>query len=301
MKNKFCNITAKILMSSVILSSGVVMASEFNADAKTTTTTKVATKKFTPKYSTKTVYKKKYPKSYAKLEKAMINHSGKATLVQSEFKKLSLQKELEELYEITDEISYNNPTKFVDSSGMLPVIKTYKLYSTGEVEFKYNFSKSISTKYTTAVNKKVATVANKIAKPSDSDYKKVKAVHDYVVKTMSYDYSIQKNKEPLTSHLAYGGLILNKGVCDSYAKSVQYLLNYMGVEAGLVIGEAGGVSHGWNYVKIDGKYYYLDATWNDTGKTKSFFLSNTTKLAKTHKWVKKDYTKATSNKYNNKY
>ena len=45
----------------------------------------------------------------------------------------------------------------------------------------------------------------------------------------------------------------------------------------------GGGRHGWNRVKIEGKWYWIDVTWMDCGKSidKNYYLKH--KLWKNHK------------------
>ena len=70
------------------------------------------------------------------------------------------------------------------------------------------------------------------------------------------------------------GVFLNgKAVCEGYARAMQYLLQKCGVEcaemAGYIQKDNGerGEGHAWNIVKIDGDYYYLDCTWDDSSNT----------------------------------
>ena len=53
-----------------------------------------------------------------------------------------------------------------------------------------------------------------------------------------------------------------KGVCAGYAFALQYLLMRAGIQSYYVVGIA-GENHAWNLAKIDGKWYYVDATWDD--------------------------------------
>ena len=57
-------------------------------------------------------------------------------------------------------------------------------------------------------------------------------------------------------------------VCNGYAMATFYLCNKAGVETRFIRGIGGNdtkVNHAWNAVKIDGKWYNIDVTWDDKG------------------------------------
>ena len=89
------------------------------------------------------------------------------------------------------------------------------------------------------------------------DYAKIKYVYETLIKRTEYDLDAPDNQT------IYSALVGGRSVCQGYAKSMQYLLNGMGVECTLVQGVAMGQPHGWNLVKSDGEYYYVDVTWGD--------------------------------------
>ncbi|MBR4605064.1 MAG: hypothetical protein IKO41_02395 [Lachnospiraceae bacterium] len=90
-----------------------------------------------------------------------------------------------------------------------------------------------------------------------SDYEKVKYVYETLIRDTEYDLNAPDNQT------IYSALVGKRSVCQGYAKSMQYLLNAMGLECTLIQGTAPGEPHGWNLVKSDGEYYYGDATWGD--------------------------------------
>jgi len=62
----------------------------------------------------------------------------------------------------------------------------------------------------------------------------------------------------------YGCLVNNLSQCEGYAKTLLYLARESGLSAMTVVGQTNdGVNHEWNIVRIDGKYYNIDLTWND--------------------------------------
>lgn len=114
------------------------------------------------------------------------------------------------------------------------------------------------------VSKKVTTIINSIIKKNMTELQKEKAIHDYLINTTKYNYDNFKNGiyDP-NDHSAYGPLILGTGVCDGYAKAMNLLLNKVGIESFVVVGIGNGTPHAWNIVKINGKYYNVDSTFDD--------------------------------------
>ena len=89
-----------------------------------------------------------------------------------------------------------------------------------------------------------------------SEYEKVKGVYEYLINNSVYD--LNNGGQTICPILVEG-----RGVCASYAKSTQYLLNKLGIQALVVSGTARGDGHAWNIVRIDGDYYQVDTTWGD--------------------------------------
>ena len=98
---------------------------------------------------------------------------------------------------------------------------------------------------------------------SMSEYDKVKLVYDYVITRDEYVENAKNNQNVISA------LVDKQTVCAGYAKAVQYLLNKLGIPTSYITGEILDVeegenaSHAWNLVKVDGNFYYLDATWGD--------------------------------------
>ena len=97
-----------------------------------------------------------------------------------------------------------------------------------------------------------------IAEASGSDYEKERFVHNRLSELFDY----QRNT---LDQSAYSGLVLNKTVCAGYARSFSYIMTRLGIPCYLCTGYA-GEAHGWNIIKLDGDYYNVDVTWDDTGE-----------------------------------
>ena len=95
-------------------------------------------------------------------------------------------------------------------------------------------------------------------------YDIVRTVHDYLIDTMDYDKSLEKDN----IYNIYGALINREAVCEGYAKSLKYILDDFGIPCVIVCGigqnsNGDTESHAWNYVRIDENWYAIDATWDD--------------------------------------
>ena len=115
-------------------------------------------------------------------------------------------------------------------------------------------------------------IHNKISSDM-SDYEKELAIHDYIVMNCTYDsvnHNNDNNTIPDTSYTSYGALVLGAAVCQGYSSAFKLFMNMLNIECDIITGQAGGESHAWNRVKIDGDYYLVDVTWNSSiSKAKS--------------------------------
>ena len=97
-----------------------------------------------------------------------------------------------------------------------------------------------------------------------SEYEKVKSIHDYIVNNTQYDYdNLLNGTVPEVSHSPLGVLQYGVAVCQGYAYAFELLCDLSGLECEFVGGVAGGGGHAWNQVKVDGKWYNIDVTWDD--------------------------------------
>ncbi|MBR6046416.1 MAG: leucine-rich repeat protein [Ruminococcus sp.] len=109
-------------------------------------------------------------------------------------------------------------------------------------------------------------------------YDKVLCANNFLVDKLEYAYDKSGDPDPSSwAHSIIGAMEYGKGVCECYSKTVQMLLNYIGEETIYCIGFGNGGTHAWDMMKMDdGKYYYLDVTWNDTTSGNIYFAAGTT-------------------------
>lgn len=118
-------------------------------------------------------------------------------------------------------------------------INDYKLRVDGYVE---NFIEELNEKYPEGA----------------TDYQIIKYVYETIIENTDYELNSPQNQNVLSV------MFYNKSVCQGYAKTVQLLLNRLGIECTMISGTGKeGELHAWNLVKADGDYYYVDATWGD--------------------------------------
>lgn len=116
------------------------------------------------------------------------------------------------------------------------------------------------------INNELTKIVNSIITNNMSDFNKIKTINKYIVDRYEYDDSLLSNN-------VYSALTTGKTICQGYAMTAYKMLNLAGIENRIVIGDLDGVAHGWNLVKLNGKWYHLDATNNDAANNK-YFLKN---------------------------
>lgn len=127
---------------------------------------------------------------------------------------------------------------------------------------EYIFEKNKIREHQKALKARV----DKLARPAKnfSDIEKEKYVHDFICENVRYD----KLKKAY-SHEIIGPLGQGVGVCEGIAKSVKILCDALNLWCIIAIcgnNPEKGIKyrHTWNIIRLDGKYYHLDATFDNT-------------------------------------
>lgn len=102
----------------------------------------------------------------------------------------------------------------------------------------------------------VNVVVKKCSKETDgSDYEKALWLHDWLLQQLDYDHSLKWSS-------AESALTRRLGTCQAYESAYSKLLTAAGITNAETRDTYDG--HTWNAVKLDGKWYQVDCTWDDT-------------------------------------
>lgn len=107
---------------------------------------------------------------------------------------------------------------------------------------------------------KVKWVVSNYIRPGMSEKQKARVLHNWVVNNSHYDSAKEVRDEKILLTEGYG-------VCEAYALCYFELLREAGVAVSVMSGEAkaSGEGHAWNLVRISGRWYHVDTTWDDPG------------------------------------
>ena len=142
---------------------------------------------------------------------------------------------------------------------------SYKYYpdSTAvEMMPQYLFSKDKIKEHRQAMETRVKKLARQAANLDEKG--KELFIHDFIVENVKYD----KLKKAY-SHEIIGALGNGVAVCEGMAKAVKILCDELNVWCIIALSEANldkGIKyrHAWNVIRIDGQYYHLDVTFDNT-------------------------------------
>jgi hypothetical protein len=158
----------------------------------------------------------------------------------------------------------DNPAIFYSSSFRV-LSDVYK--NKRVVQFDYQYPREVIVE--SAIRVKECLRAFDVVKDK-SDEEKEAYVHDYCLDHFSYDLSMGSD-----CHSVLGIVLHSSAVCEGIAKFVKLALDYLGLRSLVVSGKAKNPlygdrmeGHSWNIVKIDGKSYHLDVTFDITIKDK---------------------------------
>lgn len=192
------------------------------------------------------------------------------------------------------EISYGT-----ESSNITPITFKVSYNEAGRILQSLKKGTTLASSDTKALELKAIVDEVVKAVNGKTEYQKVVYIHDYIVKRAQYV------KPPTTiSYTAYGTLVKKEAYCQGYAESFGLLATASGLENRVVWANSlmndGTGTHGFNKVKVSGKWYNVDCTVDDPyenvdGRVRRDFLLVTDSVsAQRYSWDKDRYPASTT-------
>ncbi len=102
------------------------------------------------------------------------------------------------------------------------------------------------------------------------ELRREKAIFDWITRYVVYNHdasaligegNLQK-QAPSVAWNAYGALVERSAVCEGIACAFKLLCDQVGLPCIVVLGHARTSRHAWNMVRVHGKFYHVDCTWD---------------------------------------
>ncbi len=151
--------------------------------------------------------------------------------------------------------------------------------TTTDLKLTYYMTYYTTVEQEAAVTEKVNAVLDSLALSDQTDYEKIKGIYDYICKTVVYDNANAGDTTYTLKFTCYAALMEQRAVCQGYATLFYRLATTLGLDARVIYGTGGGVSHAWNIVRVGDSWFHLDATWDAGLLNYNFFLKGWTDFA----------------------
>lgn len=133
---------------------------------------------------------------------------------------------------------------------------------------------------------------------AESDAVRVLLAHDLLCRSCTYANDLPD------CHGAAGALLERRAACDGYAEAFALLMEYAGISVKIVTGQAVDEhgkreAHAWNLIQLNGAWYHIDCTWDDSGAAPehTYFLCDDHTMRLTHIWDDEKYPPAIGGGY----
>ena len=117
-----------------------------------------------------------------------------------------------------------------------------------------------------ARNKAIKTELHRIKRQLQlmklSPTERVKAIHDYICENVEYAY------EDRARTTLFDAIFNHRVICCGYSIFFKALCDISKIECECVVNE----NHEWNKVTIEGKTYFIDATWDDCLGNEKYYM-----------------------------
>lgn len=185
-------------------------------------------------------------------------------------------------------------------------VQCFYMFWDGKTPFRimivYRVSWNEDISQTRAVCDYARRCVTELLQPKMSNYERIKALHDFVVASFSYDVSGDYKN---SSASPYGMIERGEGICSAYSGLMYQLVNAAGYRCRILLkdtfaqSDGAGEAHAWNLVEIDGAWYHIDATWDDPVSEDGlqhllhdYFLKGDAHMRRTHSWDESVYPPA---------
>lgn len=115
-----------------------------------------------------------------------------------------------------------------------------------------------------------------VLREGDNETERALLLYSRLTAYAQYDYEAYENPQNLTEDeyiyrtSAYSVMCDGMGICYSFAEAMTFLCAQADIDCVEVNCINDSIAHQWNLIKLDGEYYYCDATW-DVGGTFNYF------------------------------
>ena len=148
--------------------------------------------------------------------------------------------------------------------------------------------------------KELKKTVGEIIKDGMSEYDKEKAVYDYVFSQTHFNddslVAISDDSEDDESYNPYGFFHDHSTICVGNATTIKLFFDVLGIDSKIIHSTENG-EHAWNVVKIDGKWYHLDVTFDGGNEAPDYAYFNVPDTAKddgSYPWNKEDFPECNS-------
>ena len=164
---------------------------------------------------------------------------------------------------------------------------TYELAEEmNETHIRYAYDADETARMAERMDAAAEAILKRIS-PAQNENQKLLMLHDLLAERTEY---LETDK----SATAYGALAEGMAQCEGYAKAYLYLARKAGLNVMNVSGTSDETPHVWNVAQIDGTYYNIDVTWDDSesfrGKTGHTYFAMPDKFWTDHKTDTTIYT-----------
>lgn len=163
---------------------------------------------------------------------------------------------------------YNSYQKFntLVTNDKIVNIKIDKLYSESEIS-------STDTK----IDDIFKTLNINTTNPTRND---IKALHNYLIRTITYDTNYTSESIDKSSSKAYYALTSGKAICSGYSDSFAIMMDKLNIPNFKI----STTDHVWNVIYFENKWQHIDVTWDDdevnNNNYYNFFMIDTNDLLK---------------------